>query len=307
MEKIISTITLVCAACQWTLKATFAPGRTAIIPPSGSASGTAAPLMETPPPYREAPASGPRAAAPPLWDPDRPDIHRLLMDAEVIAHQLLPRGSNSTFLLQMTCGDDGDSLAVYKPQRGEAPLWDFPDGTLYLREYGSYLVSQALGWPAIPPMVLRSGPYGVGTVQLFIAHDPRAHYFTFGDQCVPELQRIALFDAVTNNADRKGGHCLQDPSGKIWSIDHGLTFHPAHKLRTVIWDFQGQPIPSDLAAGLRTLRERLSQAGDPLAAALSQLITPAELEAFRRRIAITLAKETFPRMGPYRNTPSPQV
>ena len=264
--------------------------------------------MEAPPPFpNEVPPAGQRAALPPLWDPGHPGLHRLLTDADVTGHRLLPRGSNSTFLIRLASGTGSEGLAVYKPQRGEAPLWDFPDGTLYLREYGAYLVSEALGWPAIPPTVIRSGPYGVGTVQLFISHDPSAHYFTFRNEYVPETQRIALFDAVTNNADRKSGHCLLDPSGTIWSIDHGLTFHSAHKLRTVIWDFQGQPIPGDLAADLRTLEGRLSHARDPLADALRQLISQPELDAFRSRIARILFEGVFPPPGPHRNTPWPQV
>ncbi|MBI4496792.1 MAG: SCO1664 family protein [Chloroflexi bacterium] len=252
-------------------------------------------------------ASGGRAPGPRAWDPNCPDVLRWLEQAEIVATRPIPRGSNATFLVRLACPEAGESLAVYKPRRGEAPLWDFPSGTLYRRELGAYLVSQALGWPAVPPTVIRNGPYGVGTVQLYIDHQPETHYFTFGGAHLPDLQRIAAFDALTNNADRKGGHCLEDAAGRVWCIDHGLTFHTDYKLRTVVWDFHGQPIPDDLLDALQALRERLDQPDDPLVHALGELLAPAEVHALLRRSDALREAGTFPEPGPYRNTPWPMV
>lgn len=230
---------------------------------------------------------------------------QLLKEGEIELHGLIPWSSNYTFLVTVS-GEQGTALAVYKPQRGETPLWDFPAGTLCLREMASYLVSQTLGWPLIPPTVLRDGPHGLGTVQLYIDSDPEQNYFTFRDEKLAELMPIALFDIITNNADRKGGHCLLDAQGRIWAVDHGLTFHVERKLRTVIWDFQDQPIPRRFLDDLAALRESLRE-GQPLAEALSRLLTSNEIRAFELRIERTLRARRFPRPGPGRHYPWPPV
>ena len=218
---------------------------------------------------------------------------------------LLPWSSNYTFLT--TVRDASlQCLAVYKPQRGERPLWDFPQGTLCLREVAAYLVSQTLGWAFIPPTVLRDGPHGIGSVQLFIDAEPEAHYFTFRDEHVPELQRIALFDCLTNNADRKGGHCLKGKDGSIWAVDNALTFHTDRKLRTVIWDFVGQPIPEDLLQDLVAFGDRLAQS-DPLVETLGRLLAAEEVEALKQRLDALLKKATFPDPGPGRHVPWPAI
>ncbi len=156
---------------------------------------------------------------------------------------LLPRSSNSTFLARVTDATD-ELLGVYKPRDGETPLWDFPDGTLYRREVAAYVVARALGWPRVPPTLVREGPHGVGSVQRFLPFDPQEHYFTLLDD--PERQRtfrrVAAFDVVINNADRKSGHCLLAEDGELFFIDHGVCFSEDPKLRTVIWDFVGEPI-----------------------------------------------------------------
>jgi hypothetical protein len=232
-------------------------------------------------------------------------IIALLAQGEMEVVGLLPWSSNYTFLT--TVGDPSlQCLAVYKPQRGERPLWDFAEGTLCLREVAAYLVSQTLGWSFIPPTVLRDGPHGLGSVQLFIDAEPEAHYFTFRDGHVPELQRITLFDCLTNNADRKGGHCLRGKDGHIWAVDNALTFHTDYKLRTVIWDFAGQPIPGDLLQDLRAFRDRLAQP-DPLVEALSQLLAAEEMEALKRRLGALLKKAVFPEPGPGRHIPWPPI
>src|SRR5690606_500174 len=153
--------------------------------------------------------------------------------------------------------------AVYKPQRGERPLWDFPQGTLCRREQAAFLISEALDWHIVPPTVLREAQHGLGSVQLYIDHDPARHYFTIeADEALrPQRQRIALLDVLINNANRKAGHGLiqetEEPRevARLWGIDHGICFHVEPKLRTVIWEFGGTPIPEALKSDLRAVRE----------------------------------------------------
>ena len=157
-------------------------------------------------------------------------------DLEIVGR--MRYSSNGTFLVQARA--DGVELpAIYKPRRGERPLWDFPDGTLCQREVASYEMSRALGWDIVPVTVLRDdGPLGVGALQRFVEHDPDEHYFTLLAEHEDRFRQFAVFDVLVNNTDRKGGHCLHDlPNDLVLGIDHGLTFHPMWKLRTVIWDF----------------------------------------------------------------------
>jgi uncharacterized repeat protein (TIGR03843 family) len=232
-------------------------------------------------------------------------IITLMVQGEMEALGLLPWSSNYTFLTTVRDASR-QCLAVYKPQRGERPLWDFPHGTLCLREVAAYLVSQALGWAFIPPTILRDGPHGLGSVQLFIDAEPEAHYFTFRDEHIPELQRIALFDCLTNNADRKGGHCLRGKDKHIWAVDNALTFHTDHKLRTVIWDFAGQPIPKDLLQDLMAFKDHLAQS-DSLVEALARLLAVEEVEAVKQRLDTLLKRSTFPEPGSGRHIPWPPI
>lgn len=218
---------------------------------------------------------------------------------------LLPWSSNYTFLVRVKDGT-WSSLAVYKPRAGETPLWDFPQGTLCLREYAAFLVSEALGWRLVPPTVLRNGPHGFGMVQLFVDADREEHYFTMRGRFTRQFQRVAVFDYVVNNADRKSGHVLRDAHDHIWVIDHGITFHEEHKLRTVIWDFAGEPIPGDILGDLAALEEQVA-AESPLLEALSRLLTDAEIGAFRRRLRHLLDSTRFPHPGPGRHMPWPLV
>jgi hypothetical protein len=198
-------------------------------------------------------------------------------------------GSNSTFLVSVA----NQLEAVYKPVRGEQPLWDFPSETLAGREVAAYLVSQALGWQLVPPTVLRTdAPYGPGSLQLRIQHDPEQHYFTFDKETRQRLRPAAVFDLAINNADRKGGHILLDTDQHIWLIDHGICFHAEPKLRTVIWDFAGQPIPPELVAHLGKLAAQL-QPNSSLSRDLAQYLNSAELAALSARIAALLADPTF--------------
>ncbi len=153
-------------------------------------------------------------------------------------------------------------LAIYKPQRGERPLWDFPRGTLCHREVAAFEVSDALGWDIVPDTVLRDGPAGIGMMQRFVEHDPEEQYFTLLEEHVDAFRRMAVFDVVINNTDRKGGHCLRaQASGRIFGIDHGVSFHAQWKLRTVIWEFGGEPIAPDVCRDLHRFAEQLEAGG----------------------------------------------
>lgn len=210
---------------------------------------------------------------------------------------MLRWSSNYTFLANMKLGDDL-LPAVYKPHKGERPLWDFPDGRLCDRELASFLTSQELCWEIVPPTVVREGPHGVGSLQFFIEHDPEEHYFSFDNSKAPYLQRMQAFDYLVNNADRKGGHCLVDQTGHVWGIDHGITFHSQNKLRSVIWDFAGQPIPGDLLQDIERLCSKVENEADDYRHCLQSLITEREINAFRNRIRHLLKAKKYPQPGP---------
>jgi uncharacterized repeat protein (TIGR03843 family) len=219
---------------------------------------------------------------------------------------LLPEASNYTFLAEVSDGDRS-ALAVYKPRRGEMPLWDFPDGTLCNREVAAYVLAEELGWPAVPPTVLRDGPHGDGAVQLFVAADPAANYFTLQEDGHhwEVFRRIAAFDAVAGNGDRKGGHCLLDPEGRVWAVDHGLCFSVRPTLRTVIWEFAGQEIPASLIEDLARLESSLRDGG--LRRDLLDLLEPEEVDATADRAAALAGSGRYPRPGPGRSVPWPPV
>jgi hypothetical protein len=240
------------------------------------------------------------------WEPSREGIETILDRAEIEDCTLLPTGSNYVFLVRLRHPVEGIGLAVYKPRRGEAPLWDFPDGTLYRRERAAYLVARDLGWDFVPPTIIRDGPYGIGMVQLFIPNDPRANFFTLRDDHAMDMRRMALFDAVCNNADRKGGHCLLGTEGGIWGIDHGLTFHESNKLRTVIWDYSDEPISSALIGDIEGLVDRLDTPST-IREALRELLQPSEIHALRNRIERLLRTRVYPRPGSHRAVPWPPV
>lgn len=215
--------------------------------------------------------------------------------------ELVPWGSNYTFsvLLEDPEQEFQETIAIYKPVAGEIPLWDFPDDTLYRREYAAYLVAEALGWHFIPTTVIRDGPHGIGTVQEYVEPDKDVHYFTFREEHADELRRIALFDIVTNNADRKAGHCLRSlADGSIWGIDHGLTFNVQPRLRTVIWDFQGEPIEAELLDDLRRICE-----DEALLATLQRYLDSYEVRAFQMRIQAVLESGIFPHLISRRSIP----
>lgn len=216
------------------------------------------------------------------------DQLQLLRDGDITVKGRMPRSSNATFLVELTL-DGATALAVYKPEQGERPLWDFPPG-LYRREIAAYLLSEALGWGLVPLTTQREGPLGDGSLQLFVAADFRQHYFTLleSGEHRENLQRICLFDLVANNADRKSGHCLLVPGDRIYAIDNGLTFHAEPKLRTVIWDFGEEPIAPALQEDLRRV------VSDGLPAALAELLDPDEQGALKRRARGLLRTGHFP-------------
>lgn len=220
-------------------------------------------------------------------------------------------GSNYTFLVQIEHG--GQTMAgVYKPTRGERPLWDFPVATLAKREVAAFLVSEALGWELVPPTVYRrKAPIGAGSVQLFIEHDPEYHYFNFSDEDLQRLRPTALFDLLINNADRKGSHILIDPDRHIWLIDHGVCFHVEEKLRTVIWDFSGEPLPEDLCADLNRFIKLLEPEGEApsgLATELRPYLNKEEIKMLGVRAKNLVALNRFPPPNPYRRPyPWPQI
>lgn len=221
-------------------------------------------------------------------------------DLEVLG--LLPRSSNYTFLVRATDEAGEQALGVYKPQRGEIPLWDFPEGTLCRREVAAYVVARALGWPNVPPTILRDGPEGIGSVQAFIAFDPQEHYFTLQERFVDAFRDVAAFDLIVNNADRKGGHCLLGEDGRIWLIDHGVCFSAEPKLRTVIWEYLDEPIPPALLADLSSLGAAIDD-GAAVAGELRSLLAEDEVGALRRRIDDVVASGVFP--GPEGERPFP--
>lgn len=242
----------------------------------------------------------------------------LLVHGEMTVLGRIMPASNSTFFCRLGPEETG-VRAVYKPVSGERPLWDFADGTLAAREYAAWLVSEALGWSVVPPTVLREGSAGPGMVQLWCEPDPtQAPVDLLPEGPLPEgqlhvldafderdrpvmlvhentvaLRRMTLFDVVVNNTDRKGGHVLIDPEGRLWLIDHGICFHAVPKLRTVIWDFAGQAIADEECAHIMDFLQQLA----PESALIKQLaehLLPYEIRALRDRTGQLLSEARFP-------------
>lgn len=225
----------------------------------------------------------------------------LLRTGEIEVLGRMPYSSNATFLVEI-----GDATAstkgIYKPLRGERPLWDFPAG-LYKREIAAYIVSEHLGIGVVPPTVERDGPHGPGSVQLFIEARFEEHYFTLfetQDHLHDQFRRIAVFDIVANNTDRKSGHCLIDAEDRIWAIDNGLCFSEHFKLRTVIWEFGGEEIPADLLANVAAL------ADDP-PSELNDLLSPDEITAMVERSRLLVTGARFPIDATGQRYPWPMV
>jgi uncharacterized repeat protein (TIGR03843 family) len=254
-------------------------------------------------------------------DPRDPAVPELLRGGRLEITGRLVDASNAT--LFGTVGADGVELrCVYKPVRGERPLWDFPDGTLAGREVATHLLSEAAGWHLVPPTVLREGPFGPGMVQVWVdtaderelvdvcppdqvpagwlgvlrARDGRGDPAVLVHADLPELRAMAAFDVVVNNADRKGGHVLAGVDGRIYGVDHGLCLHEDNKLRTVLWGWVGRPLPPEVLEPLRRLRSAL---GGSLRDELAEHVTRREVKALRARVDALLAEACFPAPSGY--------
>lgn len=240
-------------------------------------------------------------AVPPL---DDATALTLLERAEISGETLVPWGSNYTFAvaLQEPDADEVAQFGIYKPVRGERPLWDFPTNTLYLRERASWLLSDLLGWRIVPPTVIRKGPHGVGSLQLYVEPVPEMDEETalaYWSQQTPTMEKLVLFDLLANNADRKLTHCLLDVHDRVWGIDHGLTFNVAPKLRTVLWQFVGDPVSPELIEDVARIRNDEETLRERFAGVLG----PEELEALIDRLDTVLASRCHPMLDPNRNVP----
>ena len=210
-------------------------------------------------------------------------------------------GSNYTFLVDVE--HEGNNYpAVYKPLKGEQPLWDFPDSTLAKREVAAFIVSEELGFNFVPFTTLREdGPYGPGSLQQFIDYDPEYHYFTFSESDRARLRSVALFDLLVNNADRKASHVLiEKGTNKLWAIDHGVCFHVESKLRTVLWDFAGEPVPAEWLSRVAGHRE--------LSMELTDYLEPEEISSLHKRAVGLLKSGRYPSLPKDRRaTPWPPI
>ena len=224
----------------------------------------------------------------------------LLLHGELeVVGQLYASSNNALLCVARSAGVE--ATCVYKPVAGERPLLDFPDGTLARREVAAFETSRATGWEIVPPTVLRDGPFGEGMLQLWIRTDPAADAVALVVESDPRLRRIAVFDAAVNNTDRKAGHLLPVPGGHVYGVDHGVTFSPVPKLRTVLWAWRGEPFTGEESEVLRGLRAGLESAADGgLGAALRGLLDPIEVTATARRIDRLLEAGVFPQPDPRR-------
>jgi uncharacterized repeat protein (TIGR03843 family) len=218
------------------------------------------------------------------------DVGALLREGALEVRGRLVDASNAT-LYCVVALDGVEAACVYKPVRGERPLWDFPDGTLAGRELAAYLVSEATGWGLVPPTVLRDGPFGPGMCQLWVDVDESVDLGELVASDLPDLRRMAVLDAVINNADRKGGHLLPTPQGQVVGIDHGVCFAVEDKLRTVLWQWRGEPLPAEACEVLLRLRAALAA---ELGVALAQHLTRREVRRTSERVERLIVEGTFP-------------
>lgn len=219
-------------------------------------------------------------------------------DIEIVGR--MPYSSNATFLVKIFVDEVEQCQAIYKPLKGEQPLWDFEPG-LFRREVAAYELSEALGFDLVPPTVVRDGPFGEGSVQWFIEANPELHYFTFIEdhpETHDQLRLMAIFDIVANNTDRKGGHVLLDSNGHIWGIDHGVCFSGDFKLRTVIWDFATEKLSADHLSALEVISQQV-----PLRVAT--LLNAEEVDALKERVEWLLENKVLPYDPSGRRVPWP--
>ncbi|MFV2197771.1 SCO1664 family protein [Nocardiopsis sp. LOL_012] len=232
----------------------------------------------------------------------------LLHGGDLTVEGRLTSASNAT--LYCTVSDGARSAAcVYKPVAGERPLWDFPDGTLAGREVSAYAVSEALGWGVVPPTVHRDGPFGEGMVQLWVHGDTTVDLVALSREAGHTgLRRMAVFDAVINNSDRKIGHLLPTPGGHLYGCDHGVSFAEDYKLRTVLWQWQGQALTAESLEALEAVRALLADRGSALSHTLDRHLTGAEGRAVRRRVELLIEHRIHPYPSPdWPSVPWPPV
>ena len=242
------------------------------------------------------------------WHADDPWVEEALREGTFGELRFIPYSSNDVYLARLSHPEHGEGFGVYKPRDGENPLWDFPGG-LDRREVAAYDFARLLDWPVVPPTVLRpDGPRGIGSLQLFIEHDPSQHYFELreGDAYDMALVRMAVFDLLANNADRKGGHVLLAPDGHLWGIDNGLCFHEEQKLRTVIWDYAGTRIPEAWCEAIARVRDAITTEAEE-AAPLLAFLSGLERRALVARCEAMLTDPVLPEMYPWRCVPWPMV
>ena len=217
-------------------------------------------------------------------------------ELEILGHLWV---SSNSAMLGVVRASGLEAACIYKPVAGERPLADFPDGTLARREVAAFHASRATGWRIVPPTVLRGGPFGEGMVQLWIRADPAVDPVALVNEADTRLRRIAALDAVLNNTDRKAGHLIPVEGGHVYGVDHGVTFSPVPKLRTVLWAWRGTPFAEDEAAVLASLRQTLADAGpDGLGATLATLLSRIEIAATRQRLDRLISSGVFPQPDP---------
>lgn len=232
----------------------------------------------------------------------RSEALEILANAEVEVLGRMPYSSNATFLVDLRVGEDYPAQGIYKPERGEQPLWDFP-GSLFRREIAAYLLSEQLGWGHVPPTVEIDGPVGIGSMQLFVPADFEEHYFTMIDErrYHEAFREICAFDFVANNTDRKAGHILLGDDGELWAIDNSLCFHQEFKLRTVVWEFAGETLPEHVTNGLAKLLD------EGLSPELNALLTPLERDAALTRARALMQNGEYPSDPTGRRYPWPMI
>lgn len=245
------------------------------------------------------PTDQPFRSRPPL---ETSEAIRILREADVEVLGRMPYSSNGTFLVDLHIGDETPAQAIYKPERGEQPLWDFPPH-LYKREVAAFLLARQLGWKQVPPTIVRDGPAGIGSLQLFVPADFTEHYFTLFEkrEYHDDFKQICALDMVANNTDRKSGHVLLGEDGKIWAIDNGLSFHTEFKLRTVIWEFAGEPLPDFISHPLEKLLD------EGLADDLAAMLDAFERDAVLTRARVLLRDAHLPHDPTGRRYPWPMV
>jgi uncharacterized repeat protein (TIGR03843 family) len=262
------------------------------------------------------------------WNPNDDDIETIMLNSEFKDLRQFSRASNYVFLATLTHPQFREGLVVYKPAQGEQPLWDFPPN-LYQREVAAYQLSRLLNWNIIPPTIIKpDGPHGIGSIQLFINHDPNEHYFylqeTLGisgeinyeksnsvKRTNPLVKldysflKLAILDIIINNADRKAGHILRDQEDNIWGIDNGLSFHTERKLRTVIWDYSGVEIPTDWSSQLEKLHALITDSSSDQQ--LFSMLSEEEISAMLARLENLIKTGTLPEMFYERCVPWPLI